>query len=81
MVFVALHLWTLLLAALCVGPSLAYPTWYLATFSYRCKVPNLVEMHHDGWEAGDWRISSMCNPGTCCSNLAETGTQEKNEMD
>jgi hypothetical protein len=49
----------------------AYPTWYLAVFQFRCKPPGIVEVKSDGWT--EWKVSSICAPGTCCSTSADTG--------
>lgn len=51
--------------------SFAYPTWWLGVFNFRCKAPHYVESYSDAW--GEWRVSSVCAPGTCCSNWANTG--------
>lgn len=49
----------------------AYPTWYLAIYQYRCKPPSIVEVKSDDWT--EWKVSSICAPGTCCSTSADTG--------
>lgn len=51
--------------------TLAYPTWWLGVFNFRCKPPHYVEAYSDAWQ--EWRVSSVCAPGTCCSNWADTG--------
>ncbi|CAN8104818.1 unnamed protein product [Discula destructiva] len=60
--------------AFTAATTLAYPTfatWYLAVYQYRCKAPYHVEAFADEW--AEWRVSSICAPGTCCSNSAATG--------
>lgn len=49
----------------------AYPTWWLAVFQFRCKPPGIVESKSDDWT--EWRVSSICAPGTCCATSADTG--------
>ncbi|ROV99261.1 hypothetical protein VSDG_03922 [Cytospora chrysosperma] len=49
----------------------AYPTWYLAIYQFRCKPPSIVEVKSDDWT--EWKVSSICAPGTCCSTSADTG--------
>lgn len=61
----------LALILLATSLTAAYPTWYLAVFQYKCKAPNIVEAYSQDWK--EWRISSVCAPGTCCSTWAETG--------
>lgn len=49
----------------------AYPTWWMAVFQFRCKPPGIVESYSDDWK--EWRVSSVCAPGTCCATWAPTG--------
>ncbi|KUI61499.1 hypothetical protein VP1G_08666 [Cytospora mali] len=49
----------------------AYPTWWLAVYKYRCKPLNIVESYSQDWN--EWRVSSICAPGTCCATSADTG--------
>lgn len=49
----------------------AYPTWWMAVFQFRCKPPGIVESKSDDWN--EWRVSSICAPGTCCASSAATG--------
>lgn len=51
--------------------ALSYPTWYLAVFQFRCKAPSIVESYSEDWK--EWRVSSICAPGTCCATSAATG--------
>ncbi|KAI3393252.1 hypothetical protein diail_4511 [Diaporthe ilicicola] len=51
--------------------ALSYPTWYLAVFQFRCKAPSIVESYSEDWR--EWRVSSICAPGTCCATSASTG--------
>lgn len=65
----------LLAAGLLAATSLAYPTWWLGAYNFRCKPPYYVESFTNDW--GEWRVSSVCAPGTCCSNWANTGTSRE----
>ncbi|KAJ0122414.1 hypothetical protein N8I77_011752 [Diaporthe amygdali] len=51
--------------------ALSYPTWFLAVFQFRCKAPSIVESYSEDWK--EWRVSSICAPGTCCATSAATG--------
>ncbi|KAJ4415615.1 hypothetical protein N0V82_007249 [Gnomoniopsis sp. IMI 355080] len=62
---------SIILFGFLASTGLAYPTWWLAVFQFRCKAPYHVESYSDDW--GEWRVSSICAPGTCCSNSANTG--------
>lgn len=63
-----IHLALILAATSLAG---AYPTWWLAVFQFRCKPPGIVESKKDDWN--EWRVSSICAPGTCCATSAATG--------
>ncbi|KAF3763854.1 hypothetical protein M406DRAFT_357251 [Cryphonectria parasitica EP155] len=69
-------MWDLRILTLILGfmtaSTLAYPTWWLGAFNFRCKPPGYVETYTNDWN-GEWRVSSICAPGTCCSNWASTG--------
>ena len=65
---ITIHL-TLILAAASLAS--AYPTWWMAVFQFRCKAPNIVESYTQDWD--EWRVSSVCRPGTCCASYAESG--------
>lgn len=67
--FLSLTLATFFTAAL--SAALSYPTWYIAVFQFRCKAPNIVESYSEDWK--EWRVSSICVPGTCCASSAATG--------
>lgn len=54
-----------------LSAALSYPTWYMAVFQFRCKAPNIVESYSEDWK--EWRVSSICVPGTCCAQSAATG--------
>jgi hypothetical protein len=46
----------------------ALPNWQpLAVYYYRCSSPNQVVKSRN---LVDWKPSSICSPGLCCSNLA-----------
>lgn len=60
-----------LISGFLAATATAYPTWWLGAFNFRCKPPYHVESYTDDW--GEWRVSSVCAPGTCCSNWANTG--------
>lgn len=67
--YLSLILATFFTAAL--SAALSYPTWYIAVFQFRCKAPNIVESYSEDWK--EWRVSSICVPGTCCASSAATG--------
>lgn len=54
-----------------LSAALAYATWSMAVFQFRCKAPNIVESYSEDWK--EWRVSSICVPGTCCASSAATG--------
>lgn len=64
---------TIHLALILTATSLAaaYPTWWLAVYQFRCKPPGIVESKSSDWS--EWRVSSVCAPGTCCATSAATG--------
>ncbi|KAL1873049.1 hypothetical protein Daus18300_004191 [Diaporthe australafricana] len=43
----------------------------MAVFQFRCKAPSIVESYSEDWK--EWRVSSICVPGTCCATSAATG--------
>lgn len=67
--FLSLILASFFTAAL--SAALAYATWSMAVFQFRCKAPNIVESYSEDWK--EWRVSSICVPGTCCASSAVTG--------
>lgn len=54
-----------------LSAALSYATWSIAVFQFRCKAPNIVESYSEDWK--EWRVSSICVPGTCCATSAATG--------
>lgn len=69
--FSYMRLFTLLLSW-CTASALAIPVWWMGAYNFRCKPPGYVEVTISDWD-GEWRVSSICKPGTCCSNYAGTG--------
>lgn len=67
--FLSLILASFFTAAL--SAALAYAQWSIAVFQFRCKAPNIVESYSEDWK--EWRVSSICVPGTCCASSAVTG--------
>lgn len=67
--YLSLILATFFTAAL--SAALSYATWSMAVFQFRCKAPNIVESYSEDWK--EWRVSSICVPGTCCASSAATG--------
>lgn len=61
-----------LLLGFCLASALAGPVWWMGAYNFRCKPPGYVEVSLGDWN-GEWRVSSICKPGTCCSNYANTG--------
>jgi hypothetical protein len=54
-----------------LSAAFSYAQWSIAVFQYRCKAPNIVEAYCQDWK--EWRVSSICVPGTCCATRAVTG--------
>jgi hypothetical protein len=54
-----------------LAAALSYAQWSMAVFQFRCKAPNIVESYSEDWK--EWRVSSICVPGTCCATSAATG--------
>lgn len=54
-----------------LAAALKYAQWSMAVFNFRCKAPNIVESYSEDWK--EWRVSSICVPGTCCASSAATG--------
>lgn len=72
--FARLFYLSLLLASfftVALSAALSYATWSMAVFQFRCKAPNIVESYSEDWK--EWRVSSICVPGTCCATSAATG--------
>ncbi|KAG8160071.1 hypothetical protein KVR01_010708 [Diaporthe batatas] len=54
-----------------LAAAMKYAQWTIAVFEFRCKAPNVVESYSEDWK--EWRVSSICVPGTCCATSAATG--------
>lgn len=57
--------------ATALAAAMKYAQWSMAVFQFRCKAPNIVESYSEDWK--EWRVSSICVPGTCCATSAATG--------
>lgn len=68
-IFLSLILGSLFTTTL--AAALSYATWSMAVFQFRCKAPRIVESYSEDWK--EWRVSSICVPGTCCATSAVTG--------
>ncbi|KKY32214.1 hypothetical protein UCDDA912_g07829 [Diaporthe ampelina] len=67
--YLSLILGSLITSAL--AAALSYATWSMAVFQFRCQAPRIVESYSEDWK--EWRVSSICAPGTCCASSAATG--------